>query len=930
VIGDLDLGRARRADRLFAELLDLDEVPRRERLALLRREDAAIAALLDRLLDAARCGTEASLGQALREGAIFAARARPEAGDAFAAGSRVGAWKIVEPLARGGMSRVFVAERVAGGFRQRAALKLFERSPERDSELVQRFEQERQILATLAHPNIARVLDGGVADDGRPYLVLELIEGEPIDRWCASRNPSLTERLQLFATAARAVQHAHSHLIVHRDLKPSNLLVDGSGVVKLLDFGIAKVLAGSQALDGLELSAPETRTTARPLTPAYASPEQIRGEPVQTASDVYQLGLLLYEMLAGRPAHLFREDSWRELERVVCEADPPPLAPSNRRSQNSADGTPTALSRIPADLETIVRKALQKDPERRYGSADRLADDVERFLADQPVLARPDTIRYRARKFVRRHRLAVGAASLVALLVLAGTIVVLLQSRQVAAERDRARSEARRSDEVSRFLVSIFRASSPLENSGEDPTAGELLRRGEERLEAELADEPALFVPMILQIAEMNYGLGHWSTAEKLARRGLEVAGRLPNSELFEAQALYVLAVVADVRGNPATAEPLARRCLELRRRHLEPGHPDIARVLTVLAEIAGALDRPAEAETAIEEALAILEALPELEPRALSGPLQVLGLAHLAQDEFESAEARTRQAFDLAVRSYGAADPRTNWVRSNLARVLEVRGKTEEAYELFSTALAMRRKLLGEDHPRYSVAPLHMARICLVVGEVDKAGALARETLAARERQLGEDHPETAGARTMLATVEREQLRFDAALRNFDLAGDGLRRAFGESHRRYRLNELHRGQVLVDLGRLPEAELLRPLAETVAVQGLASDQVLAALLLGRMDLAAGRDRAALREFARVVDAQRRLGDARLRPALEARFLAAFARARLAGAFPSNPPGQEKPLPGPAAAAAELRPATPRLEQAISRHLAALSRSPTP
>ncbi len=767
MIGNLDLEQARRADRLFGELLDLPADLQRTRLAQLHDEDPKVALLLDRLLAAAQSATSAGLRQALHDGAVFATHTRSDAESSLPADARFGAWKIVQPLARGGMSRVFVAERVEGGFRQRAALKLFERSPELDADLVQRFEQERQILATLDHPNIARVLDGGVAADGRPFLVLELIEGEPIDRWCATRSPALADRLELFVAAARAVQHAHRHLVVHRDLKPSNLLVTADGIVKLLDFGIAKVLAGSQALAGSELMAAATRTTSRPLTPAYASPEQVRGEPIQTTSDVYQLGLLLYEMLAGRPAHLFREDSWRELERVVCEADPPPITERSRARPLGSTSNPL---RIPADLETVVRKALQKDPARRYGSADQLADDVVRFLADQPVLARPDTIRYRARKFVRRHRYAAAAAFAIVAALAAGGLATAWQAREAARQRDASNLAAERSQRALDLLVEVFEIAD--EGGGAAVTARELVERSVARLRAEPGPDP-LRAERLTVLARADEGLGLSAEAAELRSELVELARQRYGSDSLEtARELDRLGNALVHAGDFSAAISRLDEALRLQVAKLGADHSES---LSTSSHLSYALGVKGEAR------------------RSLALRVQVL-------------EARRR----LHGESHGEVAQALN----DVGRSLRFLGRTEEAERHLRQAITLRRRLDGPDAPTAGVPLGNLALVLLDRGALTEAESAAIEALAIDERTLRAGHPSLAGRIQMLGNVRLAQRRLSEAEDHFRRALALYRSALPATHFSIAEAELALAEALLLAGRSAEAEVVATAAD--------------------------------------------------------------------------------------------------------------------
>ncbi|MEM6673620.1 MAG: protein kinase [Planctomycetota bacterium] len=371
--------------------------------------------------------------------------------DADAESPRLGPWKLLREIGSGGMGTVFLAVRDDGQFKKRVAIKRIKRGMDTD-EVLRRFERERQVLATLDHPGIARLLDGGVSDDGRPYLVLEYVEGEPLDRWCDSQRLSIRERIELFCEVCDAVDEAHRSLVVHRDLKPSNVMVDAQGRPRLLDFGIAKMLDPEKGEQTVEL----TSTPLRLLTPAYASPEQIRGQLITTTSDVYSLGAVLFQILTGRPPFEFETASASEIERVVCHAEPTRCSQVVSGADESVAerraSSPRALARtLDGDLDTVVAKALRKEPRRRYATAALLADDLRRYLRGLPVSARPDTFGYRTAKFVRRHRLGVASAAATLLALVVGLGLSLWQyseARQASdlladeVERGKRRNEA--------------------------------------------------------------------------------------------------------------------------------------------------------------------------------------------------------------------------------------------------------------------------------------------------------------------------------------------------------------------------------------------------------------------------------------------------------------------------------------------------------
>ncbi|MEO7795536.1 MAG: serine/threonine-protein kinase, partial [Thermoanaerobaculia bacterium] len=464
------LARAR-----FEELAEMPQAARAESLAALTESDPELAAELAELLAADLAAGEEFLdrgvggyapelvGEALDAGLA----ANPEAGQ------RIGPWKLRALLGRGGMGEVWEAERADGQFDQVVALKLLKRGMDSE-EVLRRFLRERQILARLEHPNIARLLDGGIAADGRPYFALERVEGKALGDWCRARRASLRTRVELLIAVADAVAVAHRSLIVHRDLKPSNILVDGDGRVKLLDFGIAKLLSGDEGEAG-----ERTRLEARALTPAYAAPEQILGEPVTTATDVYALGVVLYELMTDRLPHD------RSATSAAALADKVERETLTRPSQAAATAGEARKSRLLAgDLDTIVLKALARDPLRRYESATALAEDLRRHLDGRPVLARPDSRLYRSRKFIARHKVGVMASALALLSLSAGLSAALWQARRAAASALRAEANAARAERVKEFLVASFDIASPEFGIGGTTTASDLIEQAGRQIDA--------------------------------------------------------------------------------------------------------------------------------------------------------------------------------------------------------------------------------------------------------------------------------------------------------------------------------------------------------------------------------------------------------------------------------------------------------------
>lgn len=516
---------------------------------------------------------------------------------------RIGPYRLVRELGSGGMGAVYLAERVEKGFQQRVAIKLIRRGMEFD-EVIQRFRYERQILASLEHPNIARLLDGGATEEGVPYFVLEYIEGVPIDEYCRENNLSVSARIELFQHVCAAVHYAHQNLVIHRDLKPANILVTKEGVPKLLDFGIAKILQPEQ----FAMTIARTATWARPMTPAYASPEQVRGLTLTTASDVYSLGVVLYELLTGRRPYEIRGTSVRDIEQIVCEVEPE--RPSTLISKMSAGGdalqtrvreaatnpvsSPGPISRetkapaddldalrklLAGDLDNIVLMALRKEPLRRYPSAEQLSEDLRRHLAGLPVLARPNTFRYIAEKFVRRNKAAVAAAALVLLTLIGGVIATNLQARVARAER--ARAEKRFNDVRQLANSFLFEFHDSIEKlPGSTPARALVVKRALEYLnnlsqeagtDAALQDELATAYEKVGDIQGNPYraNLGDTPGAIENYRKALAIRERLsdgtPQGKLKLADTYERLGESVEITGDRTGALAAHRKALALR-----------------------------------------------------------------------------------------------------------------------------------------------------------------------------------------------------------------------------------------------------------------------------------------------------------------------------------------------------------------------------
>ncbi len=502
--------RYRRLKELFLATADASDAERQAALAELEAADPDLAGRLRAML-AAHGGT----------GDLLAEERLPQRGDSggISIGVRIGSYRTLHELGRGGMGTVYLAERDDGSFAQQVALKVIKRGMDTD-EIIRRFVAERQILAQLVHPNIARLLDGGSTPDGRPYFVLEHVEGEPIGVYCERHRLDVEARLRLFLDVCAAVAFAHRNLVVHRDLKPANILVDAEGTPKLLDFGIAKLLAPAPGEDGLTLAA----GAGAPMTPDYASPEQREGRPVTTATDVHGLGLLLHELLTG----------WTSAAAARRLGDTAARLPSRIVRALAAPGLPLEPARLArrleGDLDTILLKAIDPEPDRRYASARELAEDIERHLADRPVRARRATLAYRLGRSIRRHRLA--SAFLLAILVSAA--LALYQAEQTRRQRDHAERQRRRAEAVSSFLVNLFKAADPTRSRGANVPVRDVLDEGLRQLRGTapgggpgLAAEPGTRAYLLHVVGEVFDQLGMEEKAREAFEEARAVRGRL-------------------------------------------------------------------------------------------------------------------------------------------------------------------------------------------------------------------------------------------------------------------------------------------------------------------------------------------------------------------------------------------------------------------
>ena len=491
-------------------------------------------------------------------------------------GQQIGSYRIVEEIASGGMGTVFLAERSDGLFEQKVALKIIKPGLS-TIPIIRRFQQERQVLANLQHSSIAKLFDGGVTEDKRPFFTMEYVDGIPIDQYCDDEKLPIKKRLELFIKVCEAVQYAHNNLVIHRDLKPSNILIQKDGSIKLLDFGISKVLSA----EGENHDMPTvTQTEMNLLTPEYSSPEQFRRKNISVSTDVYSLGLILYRLLVGKSAHEFSNNSFSEYEQVVCEKSITKPSSNLARINNkkileifeNRSVQPGKLKKIiSGDLDNICMMALRKDPERRYASVEMLAYDIERYLNNFPILARKESVLYTSGKFILRHKKSV-AAAIIGFFVFNG--LILFYTVQLKLEKDKAQREARKSEQIASFLQNLFLVSDPSESKGETITARELLDRGASGLQMSLEDEPEIKSHLLNIIGNIYTNLGLFSSAEDILVSIKEGESREQLSSETYIDALLNLVRLYRIEGKYEKAKLILDEASDEMKESLDLTHP--------------------------------------------------------------------------------------------------------------------------------------------------------------------------------------------------------------------------------------------------------------------------------------------------------------------------------------------------------------------
>jgi serine/threonine-protein kinase len=748
-------------------------------------------------------------GESLLDRGVGAAAQDVMAGAARFPVERFGPYRVQDILGEGGMGVVYLGQRDDLG--SVAAIKIL-----RDASLSparrERFLNEQRTLAQLNHPAIAQLYDADTLPDGTPWFAMELVEGVPLTAYCRARGTSVPGQLELLRAVCEAVQHAHRHAVIHRDLKPSNILVKADGTVKLLDFGIAK------HLEDLESPVDQTRTGLRLMTPAYAAPEQIRGGRVGIHTDVYALGVILYELLTGRLPFDLANRTPAEAVAIIAEREPEKPSAVARRDEATGPAARPVSRAAWTDLDVLCLTAMHKDPQRRYRTVEALIRDIDHFLNGEPLEARADTVGYRLGKFVRRHRAAVVAGTLSFALLLG---MAIFYTVRLAQERTVAQAEAAKAQQVSEYLIGLFEASDPYTTDSSNVDAQVLLERGVERAET-LADQPDVQSQMFDVLGRVYTTLSAYERGAPLLRRAIQLRRELPDHELETAESLANLGVLYRFAGQYDSAEVFLREALDLRERHVPANDASIATTLDALGVVLSNQGRYEEGETTYRRSLEIRRAIYADEPNVLlSHSLNNLGVNLANQGDYAGAERYLRESIEQGSEILGADHVSLTSDLANLGVVLEIQGNYAAADTALTEALRITRLRLGDSHSETAFRLAQLGGVLQRMGQSDRAEQYLRQALEIEGRVLSPTHRNTAITRIHLAGVLQDRGDLDGAEPLYRQAIAILEVSVGERHEytattRCRLAVLRQRQGQLDDAARMYRECIPMLAESL------------------------------------------------------------------------------------------------------------------
>lgn len=804
----------------FEEAMALSEPERNRFVQSQFADDLTLKTELERLLAATDTDDESLL-----EPVVAAAASVADAGTDPWIGKAFGSYEAIKRIATGGMSAVYLGRRTDDEFEQKVAIKIVAGSI-LSEDLQRRFKVERQILASLQHRYVAQLYDGGTTSDGLLYFVMEYVEGLPIDEFCDKNTLSIGDRLELFSKLCTAVDYAHRNLVVHRDIKPSNIIVSTDGTPKLLDFGIAKPLDQAQIKQTIAM----TRADVRAMTPEYASPEQVRGENITTATDVYSLGVLLYKLLSGHMPYLLNSHSVAAVAKVICETMP-------SRPSTIVDGDAETAPRIVAlrgttisklqktltgDLDNIVLATLHKDPERRYPSARALSEDIARYRADEPVHARPDSLAYRIGKSLRRNRLAVAVGTLFVLTIIG---LISFYTLQLTEERDRARLEANRAEQVAVFLTDLFEEANPARNFGEPMNARELLDAGAARISEQLSQQPELKAALAATIGESYTKMRENKTArDYLEPLVAEMETRLGKEDttVLRLRRLYASSMMH--LGDPVDAKPMFQEDYQTWLRVAGPDDRETGVALQRLAEVESQLGNDAEAEEHFLRALANLRQHGDSATLELSDTLMTYGVLLRNLSRVEEEEALLFEALALQEKRVGKDHADYAGIINNLGTHHFQRGNVDTAAEFFDQHREMQKKLVGEYGVAYANALMNSSSVLKAQARYDESLAMMDEALVIFRRGYGEDSVPYAYLNENRANALMDMQRYDESEAAFQIALAIIGEKFGTDHQEYAFTQGNYGTMLERAGRLEEGVIQLRAAVEINVRTYGED----------------------------------------------------------------------------------------------------------
>ncbi|MEJ2613786.1 MAG: serine/threonine-protein kinase [Ignavibacteriaceae bacterium] len=680
-------------------------------------------------------------------------------------GMTIGKYKVEKKIGDGGMSVVYSAVRADEHFTRRVAIKFIKRGMDTE-DIIKRFKIEQQTLAALNHPNIARIIDGGTTANGLPYFVMELIEGEPVDKYCMKEKLSITDKLKLFQNVCSAVQYAHQNLVIHRDIKPGNIFVTSDGTPKLLDFGIAKLLNSSEGQTNL------TRTGFRVMTLEYASPEQLKGVQITTSTDIYSLGVVLYELLTGSFPYKFNNTLPYEVERVICTTEPEKPSTAVRKTiEKFHKGKNNILlssgfenknykkvrRRLAGDIDNIVLKAMQKEPYRRYSSVEQFSEDINRHLTGLPIIARRNSIGYRSKKFYERHRVGVTASVIILLLIIAGAVGIVYQSKVAADERDKAQIEAVKVEKINSFLQDMLSSADPYEK-GKDVKVVEILDNASKKIDSTLKGQPEIEAELRTTIGRTYEDLGIYKKAETQYKKAFKIRKSLfgINNEKT-ANSLQNMASITFDEGDFEKAKVLFEKSINILKEFPNSESSSLAEALNQYGMINVQLGKYDKGIKYFKESYAIYSRKGNQTYNTIS-LVNNIAWAFDYKGELDSAEAMFRKVLSVGNKLTGNKALLIAHATNNLASILHEKGDYKEAIELYRKSLSIREKVLGEKNPEVALAICNLAEELYYVKQYSESLVKVKKAFQIWKETLPAGHPYFDKIYLLLGRISNEK----------------------------------------------------------------------------------------------------------------------------------------------------------------------------